>query len=79
LPFVQKNVNSSHNERIKIAPLQILFGTSLDLVIKHFGIVFGSDPLLLGNLKQKSWQKGVTKNDGKDMKWNFGSGSGVLL
>jgi transposase InsO family protein len=31
LPFVQRIMNSSHNERTEIAPFQILFGNSVDL------------------------------------------------
>jgi transposase InsO family protein len=31
LPFVQRIMNSSHNERSEIAPFQILFGDSVDL------------------------------------------------
>jgi transposase InsO family protein len=31
LPFVQRIMNSSHNERTDIAPFQILFGNSVDL------------------------------------------------
>jgi hypothetical protein len=31
LPFVQRIMNSSHNERTEIAPFQILFGNSIDL------------------------------------------------
>jgi hypothetical protein len=31
LPFVQRIINSSHNERTRIAPFQILFGNLVDL------------------------------------------------